>query len=401
MNYAANLTTVIRATTPGFVVSAITLACIGATVTGCSQGDMKADRNERSSARTLRNVEANHLDRAAAERDTNTPVPRLFVNGDVIEVDDVLRPIRGELAESAESLPPGNYRQVLHDKIIQEFREQARALLLYQEAAKRLSEREEEFLAGLVDDEVRKRVNTGFGGRQSRYEKALAEQGLTLTEERERIRREMIVMRHLHQTVTSRVLDPTRAELVRFFDERKADLTQPERRKMSLIEVPRAAGVSAPGASHDADPSTARDLIARAKAELDAGADFAAVAAAYSKGIHAEEGGAWDPLPQGSVKAHWEPAVARLFRMQIGEISEIIETNEAYFIVRCDAIDPAVEPDFEAMQPRLMQAYRDVQFNRLVDERVRELQQKAVFVPENVGRFLQAAADAAAQPTEP
>ena len=392
MNCVDGLTTEIRAIPRQLVAGAGALICLCAAVTGCSHGGTEADRNERASARTSHDIDEDHRDRAAAERDTNTPVPRLFVNGDGIEVEDVLRPIRGELAESAGLLPLANYRQVLHDKVVEEFRRQVRALLLYQEAAKRLSEREEEFLAGLVDDEVRKRVNTGFGGRQSRYEKALVEQGLTLAEERERIRREMIVMRHLHQTVTSRVLDPTRAELVRFFDERKDELSKPERRGMSLIEVP----VTSSGGG----ASDARDLIARARAELDAGADFAAVAVKYSKGIHAEEGGAWDPLPQGSVKAHWEPAIAKLFQTEAGEISGIIETGEAFFIVRCDAIEPAVEPDFGAIQPRLMQAYRDLQFNRLVDESVRELQQKAVFVPENIGRFLQAVADAAPQPEE-
>ena len=346
----------------------------------------------------MRNLDA---DRAAAEREVDTPVTRLFVNGDAMEVEDIVHPIRQELAEAAQALSPNGYQQLLRQRILDEFRRQVRSLLLYQEAAKRLSERENEFLEGFVDDEVRKRVNTEFGGRQSRYEKALAERRLTAAEDRERIRRELVVMRHLHQTVTQRILDPTRAELVRFFEERKDDLTKPERRKMSLIEIPRAAGLSPRGASPASDATDARETIAQAKAELHEGADFAAVATRYSKGIHADEGGAWDWVTRGSVREHWEPVVEQLFQIEEGEIGPIVETDEAFFIVRCAAIEPGVEPDFEALQPKLVQVYRDVQFDRLVGERVHELQGKAVFIPENLGRFLQAVANAAPQAGRP
>ncbi|MFH0980955.1 MAG: peptidylprolyl isomerase [Planctomycetota bacterium] len=372
--------------------------CIGLVVAGCDHGGTGTERPGHTGERTAQELKADRLDRSSAERDADAPVPRLFVNGDALDVEDILRPIRRELTEPANTLSPAAYQRVLREKIIQEFREQVRSLLLYQEAAKRLGEREEEFLQGLVDDTVRKRVNTEFDGRQARYEKALAEQGLTMIEDRERIRRELVVMRHLHQTVMQRVLDPTRAELVRFFDEQGEALTKAERRKMSLIEIPLTSSGAGDAVSRSSGDSNARDDIAQAEGEIEAGRDFAAVAAKYSKGLHADEGGAWDWLTRRSVREHWEPAVEALFQLPEGAISPILETDEAFFIVRCDAIEPAVEPDFEALQPTLVQRYRDVQFNRLVDERVRELQQKAVFVPENVGRFLQAVADAAPQP---
>jgi len=394
MNIADKLTKRLAAAT--FVSrTALWMSCIGFSIAGCSHDGVEKDRSGSTGSRSLRELEADRLDRVAAEEDALTPVRRLFVNGDVIEIEDILRPIRGELTTIVQNLPAAGYQQVLHDRIIPEFRSQVRALLLYQDAAKRLSERENEFFAGFVDDAVRKRVNTEYGGRQSRYEKALIEQGLTVAEDRERLRREMVIARHLHQTVTTRVLDPTRVELARFFEERKDDLSKPERRRMSLIEIPRAAGVGSRG---DAD---AREAIARAKAELDAGTDFAEVVRKYSKGIHAEEGGVWDWLSRASVREHWEPAVEKLFELSVGRTGAVIETDEAFFIVRCDAIDAGAAPDFEAMQPELNQVYRDVQFNRMVEERVRELQQEAVFVPENVGRFLQAVADAAPKPKEP
>jgi hypothetical protein len=76
----------------------------------------------------------------------------------------------------------------------------------------------------------------------------------------------------------------------------------------------------------------------------------------------------------------------------------VIETPDAFFIVRCDEIDAEPPPEFTSMQPKLVEAYRDHQFNMLVDERVRELQEQATFVPNNVSRFLEGAARAAPQP---
>jgi parvulin-like peptidyl-prolyl isomerase len=372
----------------------LALLCLGLTVPGCNKGDAMTEHANRTKAETLRGSAAERRERVETANNADTPVSRLFINDDKIEVEDLLRPIRPALSEAAGSLTSSAYSRLLHDRITDEFRRQARTLLLYQEASKRLSAREEELLQGFVDDAVRKRVNGEFEGRQARYERALAEQGLTLLQDRERIRRELVVVRFLQQTVTPRVLDPTRAELVRFFEERKGELSKPERRKMSLIEVP--LGDSGGGVN-----AAAHDAITRAQAELNGGGDFATAARKYSKGLHADEGGAWDWLSRGSVREHWEPAVDQLFLLQAGEISPIVETAEALFIVRCDAIEPAVEPDFEALQPDLVQAYRDLQFNRLVDERVRELQQKAVFVPENAGRFLQAVADAAPKSKKP
>ncbi|MCK4658253.1 MAG: peptidyl-prolyl cis-trans isomerase [Phycisphaerae bacterium] len=373
-----------------FCVHGIVCLSVGITVItlGCSPGLIEKDR---TGTQTLHDLETDRLERAATQHDDGTPVSRLFVNGDVIEAEGILRPIRAELAHAAQTLTPYRYQKLLEEKIIDEFRHQARTLLLYQEAAKRLSQPEEEFLQGLVDDTIRKRVNSEYGGRQAHYEKALGEQGLTMAEDRERTRRDMVVMRHLHQTIMQRVVDPTRAELVRFFEERKDDLTKPQRRKMSLIEIPRKSSGDNPGAD---------ELIRQALAELGDGVDFATVATRHSKGIHAEEGGVWDWLTRGSVRERWEPAVEKLFELHEGQISSIIETDQALFLVRCDAIDPAIEPDFEAIQPRLMQVFRDLQFNRLIDERVRQLQQKAVFIPKDVGRFLQAVADAAPKPKD-
>ncbi|MCP4589251.1 MAG: hypothetical protein GY842_00765 [bacterium] len=346
--------------------------------------------DDRTMAQSPRERQAERVDRAAAEQDDGAPVPRLFVNGDVIAIDDILRPLRRELVQDAETTAAERYHETVQAKIVQEFRRQVRSLLLYQQAAKRIGEQEEEYLQGLVDDAVRQRINTDHRGRQSSYEEGLAEEGLTQAEDRERIRREILVMRYLHQNVTSRVLDPTRAELVRFFEQEKEKLTKPERRSMDLIEVSLGGSgqaTTAPG-----------ELITRAKAELDDGADFATVVAEYSQGIHADEGGAWGWLTRGSVREHWEPALDALFNLPEGATSGIIETDEALFIVRCARIEPAVEPEFESLQLKLTESYRDAQFNRMVEEQVRELLSEAVFVPADLSRFLRAVAEAAPPP---
>lgn len=342
------------------------------------------------------------------------PVSVLLINGERLEAEHVLRPLRKELYQQADTLSANAYRSQLRDKIIAEFREQARNTLLYQEASKRLSEREKEAFEGFVDDEIRQQVNSKYGGRQTRYEKALIDQGLTVADDRGRIRRQLVTLRFLHQTVMPRVVDPTRAELRRFYEEQKDKLTQPERRKMSLIEIPigeadsfragsrgsTVAGAST-GSSEANSRSAAADLIAKAKAELDSGADFASVARKYSRGVNAEAGGAWDFLTRGSVRERWERPVEALFSMSQGQVSPVIETGEAFFIVRSEEIDAAVVPDFETMQPKLVEAYRDHQFNLLVDERVRELQEAAVFIPRNVGRFLEGVAQAAPESKRP
>jgi len=89
------------------------------------------------------------------------------------------------------------------------------------------------------------------------------------------------------------------------------------------------------------------------------------------------------------------PAVDALEKLRSGEVSGIIETDDGFFLVRCDAYEPGQEPDFQSVQRQLKEAYTRNAFAHLVDERVAQLQKKARMSPRNPARFHAAVVDAA------
>ncbi len=361
------------------------LALILVAVSGCSH------RNSANSAPTLRpsavrasqTIETSGvgLDQLAAPAGEIVDPTVLVINGDTLTVEDILKPVRGELERKAASLTPARYHTEMQESLANRIRSEARDLLLYQQASRRVSEPEQQAFDKYVDQEIRDIVNKKYGGRQTRYEKELAANGSSLSQERDRIRRDLIIIRYLRQTVSSNVAEPTRAELWHFFQEHKAELAKAERREMHLIEQ-----------SKDAE---GRTTLEQARAELAAGQPFDAVARKLSQGALAVTGGNWGLIGKGSVREKFEPAVDVLFRLDAGQTSDIIETADALFIVRCGQIERGEEPDFEKMQPALARRYNDFQFNLHVDELVAKLQSTAVIRPEDINLFLQRVVDAA------
>ena len=311
------------------------------------------------------------------------PVEVLYINEDAITVEEVVGPVRAELATQAATMSPARYRETLVRMVRDRIRAMARDVLLYQEASRRLSEQESDFLERFTDQRIRDIVQQDYHGRQVRWEQAMTNKGLTPEQARERIRRELVVIRHLQQTIAPRVQEPTRRELMRYFEQHQGELTAPERREMYLIEVPKGD-----------DPEQARTSIEQALAELEGGEDFEAVAGGYSEGIHAGDGGHWGVIDPASVRGRWAEAAKVLATLSAGDTSGIVEGDESFFIVRLGHVEPAREPDFAEVQVQLKKAYHDQQFNALVEELVTQLQAQATIRPANLNLFLEAAVSA-------
>ncbi len=329
----------------------------------------------------------------------------LSINGDVITAEEVLRPLQADLERRAVEMAAAEYERYLTEVVQSRVRAVARDLLLYQEASKNLTEAEREGIGRFADQRIRDRINEEFGGRQTRYERALAEEGLSLEQAREEELRQLIIARWIRMTIAPKVADPTRDQLWNVYESQRDTLVRPPRRKMRLIEISVLAelppDVEAPTTEQLAQArASAREKAEEARQAILDGADFADVARRYSTGLHARDGGLWGWVTRGSVREKWEPAVEALFRLpETGTPGEIIETPDAFFIVEAVSIDPGSAPDFESIQPKLVESYRNAQFNLLVDEWVMKLQERADIRPRNVNRFLLGVLQAAPQPS--
>ena len=331
----------------------------------------------------------------------------LSVNGEIVQAQDLWDGLHDELREQASAQPPEAFRNYVERRAAQLITDHVAELVLYQHARGAMPKDGDDKVDAFVDAEVRRIVTLQFDGAQRSYEAHLESQGQTLEDARNALRRDLIVRSFVEQDIRPKLEEPTRAELQAEFQRQADAFRKPSRRRMSLIDVRVAehlpAGTNAPTAEQlTAARAEARSQAQAALNELRSGGEFAAVAAQYSHGLHADEGGEWGWVTPGSVRARFEPAMKALYALPEGAISNVVETEDGFFVVRCDEVDPGVEPDFQSLQPELTDRFFRQKFNRAIAELIDELRAKADIQPADARAFhdavVQAAIDILAAP---
>jgi peptidyl-prolyl cis-trans isomerase C len=249
-----------------------------------------------------------------------TPVPAVLpdtcatVNGVNIGKADLESAIRSIEARNRAPVPAEKrdevYRGVLDDLISY--------TLLKQEAIQRH--------VVVPDSEVESRVaelRKQFGNSEA-FQKALTEQQMTLQKLRDNARTDLLVNKLLEQEVVSKVqVKP--ADVSAFYEKNPDKFKQPDAVRAShiLVIVPAQA-----------DAQTKAALKARAEEALKAakaGKDFAALAKQYSQDGSASRGGDLGFFPRGQMVPAFEKAA---FGLQPGEISNLVETQFGYHIIK-------------------------------------------------------------------
>jgi len=224
-----------------------------------------------------------------------------------------------------------------------------------------------------VDRFIRRRVTAEFGGRQSRFEKHLADLGRTLDDVREQSKRHLLVVDYLRRKFADRVTEPTRSELWDYYQANLDSFTTPSSTELFLVDIPFDAFMEdrrgRPGSEEWLrSKAEAKRQADKALAELESGMEFAAVAGTYSRGIHAAHGGAWGVIGPTGLVGRYRVVTETLKGMQAYAHSGVVEGDDAYFVVGTGYMMPRQVVSFEQAQPRIKMALR----NRLLGQLERE-----------------------------
>ena len=316
----------------------------------------------------------------------------LRVGPDRVEAASLWADITAELREQAETLTDAGYGAFLERRAAQLVMDVVAETLLYQRASQRVPDQVKERVESLVDADIRRQVTTGHEGIERRYVNFLNSRGQTLEQVREKKQREYIIAAFLEQEIKPKIPQPTRDELLAAYNMLADAQTQPERRRMSLIDVRLTAHLPAEVNDPTREQMEAARDAARSKAEtalseLQSGLSFSEVAKKYSNDLHAADGGAWGWVTRGIVRERFEPAVNALFDLEAGALSGLIESNDGFMIVRCDEIDREMLPDFQSLQPKLEEQYSRGMYNRYVTELIAELREGSHLDPQTLEQF--------------
>lgn len=243
-----------------------------------------------------------------------------IVNDDVImqsELDDRLRTIKNQLNEQGTPLPPGPIlqRQVL-DRLI----------------LTKLQVQEAQHSGIRVDDESLNRTISNIAAQNQlsleKFREVLESDGYSYEKFREDIRGEILVSRLQQRQVDNRVTVTDR-EIENFL------ATQEHQGEIETEYLLRHILIALPETPSSSELEATKQLAEKVLAELRGGADFASMAATYSKGPQALEGGTLGWRKASQVPTLFADVIAH---MKKGEVSDLIRNAGGYHIVKLEDV---------------------------------------------------------------
>ncbi|MBI2992566.1 MAG: peptidylprolyl isomerase [Gammaproteobacteria bacterium] len=242
------------------------------------------------------------------------------VNDDVImqsELDDRLRTVKNQLSEQGTPLPPGPIleRQVL-DRLI----------------LTKLQVQEAQHSGIRVDDETLNRTISNIAAQNQlsleKFREVLESDGYSYEKFREDIRSEILVSRLQQRQVDNRVT-VTEREIENYL------ATQEHQGEDEAEYLLRHILIAVPETASSSDIEATTKLAEKVLVDLRAGADFASMAATYSKGPQALEGGNLGWRKASQVPTLFADVVAH---MQKGDVSDLIRNAGGFHIVKLEEV---------------------------------------------------------------
>jgi parvulin-like peptidyl-prolyl isomerase len=163
--------------------------------------------------------------------------------------------------------------------------------------------------------------------------------------------------------------EPTEKDMMEHFEANKEQYVQPERASAQHILIK-------PATDSDADRVVAESKIEELRAQIEGGANFADLAEAHSECPSGKQGGGslgW--FGRGMMVPEFDNAV---FSMEVGELSEVIETQFGFHIIYKTGADEGGEASFPEAEPKIRDFMRHARRGEIISAHVSELREKAV-----------------------
>jgi peptidyl-prolyl cis-trans isomerase SurA len=192
-------------------------------------------------------------------------------------------------------------------------------------------------------DEIRKQNHLDS---MDDLQKAVESQGLNYEDFKASIRNSCISQKVVQQEVGSRI-PLTHAEVLKYYNDHKGDMSQPESVRLSEILIP---------TPEDADAAaidTAQAKTNMVMSNLKSGGKFAELAALYSGGPTAQQGGDLGVFKRGQLATEFETAA---FALDAGGYTQPIRTRQGFVIFEVtEHVKPGI-PEYKDVEPQMEQA---------------------------------------------
>ena len=182
-----------------------------------------------------------------------------------------------------------------------------------------------------VEGSYREHLNKQYAGDTNLLASVLTKLGMTPEEYRERLRRHLI-----NQAMRSRQLKdipaPGQGDIERYYRGHGKEFAIEESAHLWLIAINKS------GTNSPANVEARRQEASAIRARIVAGADFASEAKEHSEGSQKASGGDWGWAERSVLRRELADAA---FSLEPGGTSEVIETPEAFYVLRVSERRPA------------------------------------------------------------
>lgn len=216
--------------------------------------------------------------------------------------------------------------------------------------------------AYVIDERVKDIIRTEFGGDRSAFVRTLKSQGYTVTKFKQ-IERDKFIVQAMRQSYVKDdfVISPT--QIQSYYDKHKLDYSTPEQVKLRMI-VLREDDNSDTGLA-----GGKKEMAKEIRAKLAAGAEFGRMAQMYSEDPTTQAAdGDWGWIDSKQLS---EQLTAKAFALRAGEISDVIEIGNSYYIMMVEARkNAATKPIGEVrdeIEQNLIQAEKTKELQRWLD----------------------------------
>jgi parvulin-like peptidyl-prolyl isomerase len=204
-------------------------------------------------------------------------------------------------------------------------------------------------------------------GGDAAFEQRVQAQGLSMSEVRKSLE-EGLKVDMLVEQVCADVSEPSEADMIAYFEGHRDEYEKGEQAEAKHILV-------SPDSPSDTDKEVAKAKLEEIRRKLDEGADFAELAAAHSACPSGKQtGGSLGWFGRGMMVPEFDEAV---FSMEVGALSEIIETQFGFHVVQKTGEEEAKAVAFVDVQDEVRDLLRHGARGAALSAFVSELREKA------------------------
>ena len=212
-----------------------------------------------------------------------------------------------------------------------------------------------------IDERVNTIVREEFAGDRHAFVRTIEAQGFTLERFKELERDKIIVQEMTRSAVKTNVIVPE-PKIAEYYKQHIEEFSTGDEVKLRMISMKKSGS------------NSRKKMMEEIRTKAKEGSDFGKLARMYSEGSEQEQEGDWGWIDRKKLN---EQLTKAAFALKPGQISELIELGETYYLLLVEAKKPATQRPFKEVRDEIEKRLIQQERQKLRQEWLQKLRKKA------------------------